>query len=48
MFIKNAMLQAIMSAEALSLAGASFTWTRVMQEPCKMSLIDAVVGWQVI
>ena len=37
MFPKNAMLQAIMSAEALSLAGASFTWTRVMQEPCNMS-----------
>jgi hypothetical protein len=26
-----------MSAEALSLTGASFIWTRVMQELCKMS-----------
>ena len=34
---KNGMLRAIMSAEALSLTGAFFTWTRVMQELCKMS-----------
>ena len=37
MFAKNTMFRAIMSAEALSLTGASFTWTRVMQELCKMS-----------
>ena len=44
MFPKNAMLQAIMSAEALSLAGASFTWTsrhaRAVQDvrPCVQTL----------